>query len=190
MINTLLKSEKKQNTLSLESLLNDIYLLPKWEKIKEVMIAEKKFLFSSKLVRASIFRKFSAKNNVEKYQLKNDCDKTIGSIDLRVYKDSVYIINMSVESGCDFMAAANILFQIAVEKAIYNTTNKEVIINLSFPLLLRNKIRKLIISEDFETEKEQSNYEKNIFGETFSLKAESSLFWQKKIKQLHILINK
>ena len=191
MINSILKNDKKEQNLKLvENILNDVYLLPRWEKIKEIALLQRKFFFSYKSVQTSLFRKFSSKNYLEKYAIKDDNANILGNIDLRVYKDSVYIINLNIEQGVDFDQVINILLQVAVEKALYNTTDKQLKINLLFPLLIRNKIKKILIAEDFTVEENQSSYEKNMFGETYVLNIDSSTFWQKKIKQMHFLINK
>lgn len=190
MVTAIETEEKSNNLLFIESILNEGYLLPKWEKIKNIVLFQKRFFMPVKLIKASLLRKFSSKNNIEKYCIKDNDGNTVASIDLRVYKDCVYIINISIQETNVFTGALNILFQTAAEKALYNTTNKRLSINLSFSSSLNNKIKKIILDEDFIPEKEQSGYEKDIFGETFTLDVASSLFWQKKIKQMHILINK
>jgi hypothetical protein len=191
MVNTIIKSEKIEHSkISINSLLNDIYLLPKWEKIKEVSLEEKRFFFIKKTKQVNIFRKFSVKNNVEKYSLRTSNDEIIANIDLRVYKDNVYIINMNYETKSNFEQVSALLLQVAAEKALYNTTDKQLKINLSFPLLIKNKLRKMLLSSDFVKEAEQSQYEIDMFGEIFVLDVDSSSFWQKKIKQMNILINK
>ena len=191
MVNTIIKSEKKElHHISIDNLLNDIYLLPNWEKIKEVSIEEKRFFFVRKMKQVSIFRKFSVKNNIEKYSLKDSNDEILANVDLRVYKDNVYIINMNYETKANFEQISHLLLQIAAEKALYNTTDKQLKINLSFPLLIKNKLRKMLLLSDFVKEVEQSQYEIDMFGEIFVLDVASSSFWQKKIKQMNILINK
>ncbi|MBQ4123446.1 hypothetical protein IJD44_07010 [bacterium] len=191
MVNTLLKTNSKEhNLLSIETMLNDAYLLPKWEKIKSVALVQKRFLMPVKLVKASLYRKFSSKHNIEKYCLKDSDDNIIASTDLRVYKDCVYIINLDIKENIIFNEALNVLLQTAAEKALYNTSDKKLNINLSFSSSTNNKIKKLIINEDFIAEGNQSTYEKDMFGEIFTLDTQSSGFWQKKIKKMHILINK
>lgn len=191
MVNTVIKSEKKeQHYISLDNLLNDIYLLPNWEKIKEVSMEEKRFFFIKKSVQANLFRKFSVKNSVEKYSLRDNNDNVLANVDLRVYKDSVYIINMHYETKSNFEQITNILLQVAAEKALYNTTNKQLKINLSFPATIKNKLKKMMLLSDFIQEAEQSQYEIDMFGEVLVLDVDSSSFWQKKIKQMNILINK
>lgn len=191
MVNTLIEQkENTKNLLLIESILKEGYLLPKWEKIKNLVILQKRFLLPMKFNKVSLFRKFSSKNNIEKYCIKDKADNTIASVDLRVYKDCVYIINLNIQENNMFIGALNILLQTAAEKALYNTSNKKLNINLSFSSSINNKIKRIIETEDFLSEKEQSSYEKEILGETFTLDVASSSFWQKKIREMHILINK
>lgn len=189
MTNTILKSEKKNtNLLSLENLMDGIYLLPKWEKIKKVTLSKKRFLFSQKNIEISLFRKFSAKHNIEKYSLRDKEENIIANLDLKVYKDCVYVININVFENSLFNEAMDILIQTAAEKALYNTTDKKLNINLSFSSNINNKIKKIISNQDFMLEPNQSNYEKNIFGETYSLEVEKSSVWKSKMKKMPILI--
>ena len=58
------------------------------------------------------------------------------------------------------------------------------------PLIKQNKMKRILLSLGFNAEAEQSQYEKELFGETLSLNAENSTFWQRQIKQMSILINK
>ena len=190
-MNTVLKSEKKEKELfKFESLINDVYLLPKWEKIKDFIFDKKNFIFADKKFNVDLFRKFSIKNNVEKYMLKDNQDKVMACLDLRVYKDSVYIINLNIENSNLFEQCVEVLLQTAAEKALYNTTDKKVNINLSFPVLIKNKIKKILLSYNFIEQENQSEYEKNMFGSMFTLNIENSSILQKKIRQMPILINK
>ncbi len=189
MINTISKTDKKdQSSLILENLLNESFLFSKWEKIKDIIV-ERKSLFSRKQLSIGLFRKFSTKNNVEKYVLKDDKGNIAAGMDLRVYKDSVYIININAGVNSDFEQIFYPLFQIAAEKTLYNTTDKILKINLSFPIALKNKIKKFITNKDFCKEEYQSKYEQEMFGETYSMNIELSSFWQKRIKNSPILIN-
>ena len=193
MINTITKDNKKEynNLLSLESLVNEIYLLPNWEKIKDITLSKKRFLFGAGTsVNVSLFRKFSTKHNIEKYCIKDSESNLISNIDLRVYKDCVYIINLNVFEQDLFNESMDILLQTSVEKALYNTTEKKLSINLSFSPIINNKIKKIISNEDFIVEATQRDYEKSIFGETWVLDAVSSDFWMKKINKMSILLNK
>ena len=111
-------------------------------------------------------------------------------MDLKVYKDSVYIINLSLESHVNFEPLIDKMLQIAIEKALYNTSDKKVVFNLTSGMLIKNKIRKILIANEFKQEENQSSYEKNMFGETFFICIDNSSVWMKKIKQMPILINK
>ena len=187
MINTLIKHNNKVNN-DLKNILENIYLLPNWEKIASFMLFEKKF-FISKSQKFNLFRKFSSKNMLEKFEFRTLDDNVCAKIDLKVYKDSVYIINIDVQT---LNFADNIikkLVQISAEKALYNTSDKQVKINLSLPLFKMNKIKQILLNLGFVSE-EQSKYEKKMFGETLTLNVEKSVLLQKQIKQNPILINK
>lgn len=188
MINTIIKTNLKSKP-DLDNLLNNIYLLPQWEKIKEFSLSGKWF-FVQKAFNVSLFRKFSSKNMLEKYSVRVGEENVLGSMDLKVYKDSVYIINIDANSSSVSEQVITKLVQVAVEKALYNTSEKEVKINLLFPLIKKSRMKRILVSLGFVPEAAQSEYEKELFGETYSLKADESLFWQKQIKQMSILINK
>lgn len=189
MLNTLVKENNKHN-ISIENLLNDVYLLPKWEKIKAFSLTEKRFFFRRKLVNVDLYRKFSSKNQLEKYSIRTEDEKTLANMDLKIYKDSVYIINLDIESQANFEQLTEKLLQVAVEKALYNTTEKEVVINLTAGLIVKNRIKRILLNNEFTTEESQSSYEKEMFGETYTVKATNNSNWLKTIKQMPILINK
>ena len=187
MINTLIKHNDKINN-NLKHILDNIYLLPNWEKINSFTFSEKNF-FLNKSKKFDLYRKFSSKNMLEKYEIRTLNDNVSAKIDLKVYKDSVYIINIDIET---LNFADNIikkLVQISAEKALYNTSNKQVKINLSLPLFKKNKIKQILLNLGFVSEV-QSKYEKKMFGETLTLNVEKSVLLQKQIKQNPILINK
>lgn len=188
MINTLTRTSEKSKA-DLDNLISNIYLLPQWEKIKEFSLHRQCFFFS-KSYRVDLFRKFSSKNMLEKYSLRLSNDNVVGFMDLKVYKDSVYIISLDTDFNGSTEEIITKLVQVAVEKSLYNTTDKEVKINLSCSLIKQNRIKKVLLSLGFIQEEEQSKFEKDLFGEVFSLKAQESVFWQKQIKQMPILINK
>lgn len=188
MINTLIKTNDKSKQ-DLDNLLNSIYLLPQWEKIKEFSLQQRKF-FVRKSFNVNLYRKFSSKNMLEKYSLRLADEQVVGSMDLKVYKDSVYIINIDAYTSSTFEQVITKLVQVAIEKSLYNTSEKEVKINLSYSLIKQNRMKRLLSGLGFAPEAEQSAYEKELFGETYTLKADESAFWQKQIKQLSILINK
>ena len=193
MINSLINKENKQqnkSNISVDSLLNDVYLLPKWEMIKSFNISEMTFFFKRKSVKYRLYRKFSSKNKLEKYQIRTADGKVAASMDLKVYKDSVYVINIEVASKLQFDKIAGKIIQVAVEKALYNTTEREVVINLTSGLLINYKIRKFIINNEFIVEEAQSDYEKDLFGETYTLKIKNNSKWMKRIKMFPFLINK
>jgi hypothetical protein len=188
MINTLVRNNNK--ILTVEKVFNDIYLLPKWEKIKSFSFTKRLMMFKTRSLDVNLFRKFSSKNLLEKYSLRTTNDKILANMDLKIYKDSVYIINLNIQAGMEFEQALSKLLQVAIEKALYNTTEKEVIINLTSGIITKNKIKKVLLNNEFVAEENQSSYEKEMFGESFSIKVDNTSNWYKKIKQMPILINK
>lgn len=188
MINTLIKQKNKAKS-AFENIFSDIYLLPNWEKIKEFSF-EKKGFFLKKSVKAQLYRKFSSKNMLEKYEMRINEEKEIAKLDLKVYKDCVYIINLDCDFNMAFNSVIETLLQVAIEKGLYNTTNKEIKINLSMPIIKRNILKRVLISNGFIAEENQSKYEIDMFGETYKIEAEKSIEWQKRIKRASILINK
>ena len=188
MTNTITKIENntKQN---FELLFNDIYLFPNWEKVGECALTKKR-LFSSKTVELQLYRKFSPKNVIEKYSLRINDSQAVAFMDLKVYKDCVYVINLDSDSHSLFQDAIINLMQIAIEKAVLDTTHKEVRMNLSYPLMKKNKIKRVLKRIGFVEEKEQNQYEKEIFGETMFLKAEISTLWNSNTRQRSFFINK
>ena len=111
-------------------------------------------------------------------------------MDLKIYKDSVYIINLDIESQTNFEQLTERLLQVAIEKALYNTTEKEVVMNLTAGLIVKNRIRKALLNNGFTSAENQSSYEKEMFGETFSIRVSEDSNWMRTIKQMPILINK
>jgi len=189
MINAILKSEEK-SIKAVEEILQNGCCLSRWEKIKTISICERKFIFTNKIIDVDLYRKFSVKNGVEKYALKSQDDKVLAVMDLKIYKDSVYIINLQVPVQNNYEKFMQLIIQTAVEKSMYNTTNKEVYINLTDSFFTRNKTKKIITSCGFTALNNQSDYEKNLFGEAFMLKTADSVFWQERIKKLQMLIDK
>ncbi len=187
MINIITQPNKKSK-INLGNLFNDMFLLPNWEVIKEFNISQKK-LFKCVVSEYKLLRKFSSKNMIEKYAIKSADDVTSAVMDLKVYKDNVYIINIDTLNMSQFNGLIPVLLQTAAEKALYNTTDKEVRINLLMPMIKKYKMKNMLLNMDFKSENQQSSFEKEMFGETFYLKIEDSVSWQRKIKQMPILIN-
>ena len=194
MINMTIKPQKQEQTkkvnIKINEILSDSSFFPQWENIKEISVSKRKLFFNVQNLTIDLWRKFSFKNSIEKYSLKTKDGKVLADFDLKVYKDSVYIINLDMKTFSYFNQAMKLLLQVAAEKALYNTSEKLVNISLLMPVIFKNKSKKLLESLGFISEPEQSNYEKEIFGETYYLNVLESLAWQKRIKQMPILINK
>lgn len=188
MINTI--TSDKRSKFLVDDLINNIYLLPKWEKIKSFSVTKRKFWFKHESLKLDLCRKFSSKNMLEKYSIKTSENNVIATMDLRIYKDCVYIINMNFATSFNEEQIVLTLLQTALEKALYNTKNKEVKINLNFEKNINNKLKKILEENDFTAETNQSEYEIEMFGKTFYAFPEKSSFWTKRIKNSSILINK
>ncbi len=81
-----------------ENLLNNIYLMPKWEKIKTFSILQNTLFFKKENYNVDLFRKFSSKNMLEKYLIKSQDNLELANMDLKIYKDCVYIINLNIKN--------------------------------------------------------------------------------------------
>ncbi|MCD7879749.1 MAG: hypothetical protein LUG16_07445, partial [Candidatus Gastranaerophilales bacterium] len=167
-----------------------MYLLPKWEKIDSRSYVKSDSFFSKKCINLNLYRKFSSRNILEKYSIKTDDEKTLANMDLKIYKDCVFIINLDIKTNSNLKQIMEYLLQAAAEKALYNTTEKTVCIGLSFPFILKNKIKHILIDNGFAAQENQSDYEKAMFGENYILNTANSDFWNKQIKQNPIFINK
>lgn len=189
MINTIEKNDDK-SSISIDKLFQDICSLSRWEVIRTFPIGRHSFFFPAKVYNVNLFRRFSAKNNVEKYMLKDSNEKEVALMDLKIYKDSVYIINFQIMQDKSYDKFALLMLQIAAEKSLYNTTEKEVHINIPSAFFAGLKLRKLITNNCFVSLLNQSDYEKRLFGEAFKLNVENSKQWLEKIEQLPILLNK
>ncbi len=188
MINTIYIKQNKSKVL-VKNIPENVFLLPKWEKIKTFSVIQNNLFFKKTILNLSLFRKFSSKNMLEKYCIKTQDNVELANMDLRIYKDCVYIINLNFQNNNNISNILLELIQVAIEKSLYNTTEEELKINLNFPLNKRNKIKKLLTSNEFFAEENQSDYEKEMFGETLTFKMTKSSKWMKIIKQAPILIN-
>lgn len=189
MINTIEKNEEK-SSISIDKLFQDICSLSRWEVIRTFPVGKRSCFFPAKVYNVNLFRRFSAKNNVEKYMLKDSNEKEVALMDLKIYKDSVYIINFQIKQDKSYDKFVLLMLQIAAEKALYNTTEKELHINLPVAFFAGLKLRKLITNNGFVSVLNQSDYEKRLFGEAFKLNVGNSTIWNDRIEHLPILLNK
>jgi len=187
MINTIDKKYNDKSKFIVDDLINNVYLLPKWEKIKSFSYSVRKFIFNKKLVNTDLFRKISYNNHIEKYMFKNTDGIISANMDLRIYKDCAYIINLNFKNNNVADELLLDFIQVAAEKALYCTSDKELKINLNFSRHVNNKIRKILYLNEFKPEAAQNNYEKELFGETLTLKTDDSYIWLKRIKQTPVL---
>ena len=122
--------------------------------------------------------------------LKDSKEKLLAKMDVKVYKDSLYIISLQIYTRKFFDQVLLALLQVSVEKSMYNTTKKEVYINIQKSFFKSRRLRKAIIANSFIPLNNQSNYEKELFGEAFQLNISNSPSWLNKIKYFQLLTNK
>ncbi len=189
MINTI-EIKNNKNKFLVENLKENMYLLPKWEKISTLSVFQNTMFFGKKKFSVNLMRKFSSKNMLEKYMVKSQEGEILANMDLRIYKDCVFVINFNFKNIFNIENIIMNLIQTAIEKALYNTSEQEVKISLTFPLNIRKKLKKLLLSNEFTIDENQSQYEKEMFGEMLYYKVKPFSTWKLRIKQNPILINK
>lgn len=187
MTDTLIKNIEVHSSFG-RNMPGNVYLLPKWEKVKTVSCSKSSFFFTKKHYNEHLFKKYSLKNRLEKFEVRNDAGSVDAGMDLKVYKDNVYIINLDV-SHRNFNSALIILLQAAAEKAMYNTTDKKVLINLSLPFSLKLKIKKILKHCGYVASV-QSKYEKELLGEEFVLDLKNTSNLDSLIKSSDYYIDK
>ncbi len=186
MINTLVKNIPNKQLEDIDFLINSIYAVPQWEKINEFSIASKS-LFSKNHLNVSLYKKYSTKNAIEKYSIRAFDKKEIATMIIKSYKDCIYIISIDCNDNKCFNSSIEKLLQVAIEKSLEFEEKKEVKINLYSTILKQRKMDKILSDMCFIKEENQSSYEKEMFGTTYKLKSEESIFWHKRIKQMPIL---
>ena len=177
MINSVVIEENKHKQI-VGHIADDIYLLPRWEIIKSFAVREKKFFFFNKFINVNLLIKFSSKNMLEKYAIRTLDGKNLACMDLMVYKDNVYIVNLEISSNDVSGEAVEKLLQTSVEKSMYNTTEQEVIINVSSDFEHRGKIKKILLNNGFCENEKQSEYEIKMFGQEYKFSAKTNDCWK------------
>ena len=186
MINTLSTDNKKQQQV-VGNIVNDIYLLPSWEILKSFSVTGNRFFFFHQELKVNLLYKFVSESMLEKYSIRTDEGKVLAGMDLMMYKDSVYIVNLEIVSNNCIKGVIEKLLQAAVEKAMYYTSEKQVIINVSSDFKHKNRIKRILTKNHFELEENQRSYEIMLLGETYKLKVETSSFWTERINKMPIL---
>ena len=172
MINTAIIDYNKQKQM-LANIVNNIYLFPGWEVIKQFDIVENKFIFGKKLLRVNLLYKYSKKNMLEKYSVRSTEGQILAGMDLKVYKDSIFIVNIEKIKKRNVSGVCEKLLQTAIQKAICFTTKKEVYINILPEQKNKRKLYKILIKSGFKQEENQSKYEMSIVGKTYKFKADN-----------------
>lgn len=168
MVKSTAINRNRQNQ-SLGNIANDIYYLPNWEVVNSFTISENRFFFFHRMVNVNLYRRLVLKSTVEKYSLRTLDNLALANMDLKLYKDCVYIVNLEITNNNKSENALEKLLETAIEKAVKDTTEKEVLINIPKNQKYKRKIKKVLKQNGFEIEENQSEYEKNMFGEIYKL---------------------
>jgi len=167
MISLSVKAENKINGHNAE-ILESIANVPAWEMIKEFVIKKNHFYFFQKPLKVQLFKKFSEKLMLDKYLIRSCEGRTLANMDLRIYKDSVYIISLEINAGENAPEAAEVLLRTAIERSA-DTSLNEVFINVAQEQKHKGGLKKMLVKNGFVQEKNQSSCEQKIFGEIFKL---------------------
>lgn len=190
MVNSAAINGNKQNQV-LGNIANDIYFLPNWEVVNSFTIKENKFFFFNKLINVNLLRKFVLKSTLEKYSIRTTDNKTLANMDIKLYKDCVYIVSLETDINGKSDSALEKLIHTAIKKAISDTTEKEVLINISPKQKHKRKIKKILTNNGFQIEENQSDYEKNMFGEIYKLYLSTDCCIEnKKEEEQQVLLNR
>ncbi len=172
------------------NIVNDIYFSPGWEKISSFVISEKNFFFFSKSYNVDLLRKFALKRMLEKYIIRTFDSKVIAEMDLKLYKDCIYIVNLEINIKKNAAAAIEKFLKISFEKALNETTEKKVLVNILPKQKYRSIIKKLLIKNGFEIEANQSEYEKQMFGEIYGINIKTQLYRPLPVKAEPVLLKR
>ena len=158
---------------------------PLYEFVNVVTLRSKRFFFFSVPKTYSVFRRLSANNLIEKYKIGFDESNPVASFLLKIYKDSVYIVDLKINSDVDEKKMLETIVQISSERALELTTRKEVKINVTSSMF-SDKIS-VYKNCGFESVDEQTEFEKKSLGEALILKVVKSSRLMKRIKKNPII---
>lgn len=159
--------------------------VPLYDFVNVITIQKRKFLFRSVPQTYNIYKRSSVNHLLEKYKIGFNQDNPVTTFWLKIYKDSVYIVDLKINSDVDFTQMLENIVQIASERALEMTTRKEVRVNVAPSLFSKVDRYKAC---DFESEEEQTEFEKKSLGEALILKVLKSNKFMKRIKKNPILI--
>ena len=158
---------------------------PLYEFVNVVTLQKKKFFFRSVPQTFSVYRRLSANDLIEKYKIGFDENSPVASFLLKIYKDSVYIVDLKINSDVDEKKMLETIVQISSERALELTTRKEVKINVTSSMFT-DKVG-CYKQCGFESAEEQTEFEKKSLGEALVLKVVKSSKLMKRIKKNPII---
>ena len=88
-------------------------------------------------------------------------------MDLRIYKDSIYIISLELNKNEKSKGALDALIKTALNRASEGGADKEVFISIMPEQRCRNKIIKQLTYCGFSPDDNQSSCEKRMFGDMY-----------------------
>ena len=160
--------------------------IPLYDFVNVVTVRKKVFFFRSVPKTYNIYKRSSGNHLIEKYKIGFNQENPVASFLLKIYKDSVYIVDLKITQDGEFTNLLEKVVQIAAERALEMTTRKEVKINVNNSLFF-GRIEKYKAC-DFESVEEQTEFEKKSLGEALCLKVVKSSKLMKRIKKNPILI--
>ena len=140
----------------------------------EFFITKNKYLFFKQKQYVSLLKTFNERMQMEKYLLRTAEGRIIAGMDLKIYKDSVYIVHLETNSSYAPCILKEFIHA-AVKTAKNSAGAKDVIISIPLKYKYRNILKKILLKNDFLPEEEQGNCEKKLFGETYKLDSERLL---------------
>jgi|GEM_PF-5485274 len=158
---------EKTNTNFLRRAAENLYRLPSWEIADTFTISDKKFFFCRKKHRVNLLKNFSERNMLEKYSIRTIEGRTLADMDLRIYKDSIYIISLEMNNNEKSKEALNALIKTALKRAFDGGADKDVFISIMPEQHCRNALIKQLINIGFAPDESQNSCEKRMFGDMY-----------------------
>lgn len=166
MINSAAINEKADAN-SLRRAAENLYRLPSWEIADTFTISDKKFFFCTKKHRVNLLKNFSERNMLEKYSIRTIEGRILAEMDLRIYKDSIYIISLEINKNEKSKEALRSLIKTALNRASDDGADKDVFISIMPEQNCRSIVIKQLAACGFSLDETQSSCEKRMFGDMY-----------------------
>lgn len=153
-----------------------------------ITLHKRNFLFKTKPVTLNLYKKFTLNKFLEKYTIGFNEHQPEVAFLLKIYKDSIFIVDLKVKQKSKYIDLIDAIVQIASERALADTIRKEVKINIKSSVSLFKNDISAFKRLDFISQDNQTQFEKKFLGEALELKVVKSSTLMKKIKKSPILI--